>query len=326
MKEWLHDLLLRCRALIERRRLERDLAAELEFHLEERARLSGMTATEARRQFGNASVTKEMLHDMWTFRWIEALQQDTRYALRALSKSPGFTVVAVLTLALGIGANTAIFSVVDAVVLRPLPYKEPSRLVQLWGNVKRASGERRGASYPDYMGWRKQSNSFDGMAAMDTVTATLMGGAEPERFTAEYVGEKYFDLLGIRPALGRTFRPEEDEVPQRDAVAILSDALWKRRFGGDPAIVGKPLQLESRVYTIAGVMPPWFRGLSDQADFWVPYVMIGTAQDLAQRGSRGFVVLARLKEGVSQARAQAELDAISKQLERAWPVTNEARA
>src|SRR5204863_1672454 len=134
---------------------------------------SGML--EARRHFGNPTVYKETCRDMWTFHWIEILLQDLRYAARTLWKSPSFTFVAVLTLALGIGANTAIFSVVDAVILRPLPYAEPSRLVELWGNVKRAKVERRGASYPDYLDWRKQSNSFEGMAAVDDGTATLLG-------------------------------------------------------------------------------------------------------------------------------------------------------
>ena len=162
------------------------------------------------------------------------LGQDLRYAARTLRKSPGFTIVAALTLALGIGANTAIFSVVDAVILRPLPYPEPARLVELWGNVKRAKVERRGASFPDYVDWRAQSRSFEAMAAFDSGTMTLTGVDEPERIHAEFVSQPYFDLLGMRPALGRTFRPEEDEVPQRNAVVILSDGLWKRRFGGDP--------------------------------------------------------------------------------------------
>jgi putative ABC transport system permease protein len=264
---------------------------------------------------------------MWTIRWIEMLRQDLRYAARTLGKSPGFTVVAALTLALGIGANTAIFSVVDAVILRPLPYPEPSRLVELWGNVKRAKVERRGASYPDYSDWRDQSKSFDGMAAFDSGGLTLTGADEPERITGEFVSQRYFTLLGMRAALGRTFRPEEDLVPQRDAVIILSDALWKRRFGGDRKIIGRKLQLNgARSYEVIGVMQPWFRGVTDQAEAWIPFMMTGSAQDMAERGSRGFAALARLRAGVTQAGAQAELDGLSKRLEKAWPVTNEGRA
>ena len=326
MREWLHDLALRLRALFLRRRLERDLEAEFEFHLAERARHSEMQPVDARRQFGNPTAYKEILRDMWTFRWMEALRQDVHYTLRAMRKSPGFTIVAALTLALGIGANTAIFSVVDAVILRPLPYPEPSRLVELWGNVKRAKVERRGTSYPDYADWRDQSKSFTAMAAFGSDTATLIGTGEPERITGEVVSQPYFDLLGMRPALGRVFRPEEDSVPQRDAVVILSDALWKRRFGADPKIVGKTVQLDTRMFTIIGVMPPWFRGITDRAELWVPFMMTGTAADFAERGNRGFAALARLKPGVTQGQAQAELDAISKRLEKAYPGTNEGRA
>jgi len=144
----------------------------------------------------------------------------------------------------------------------------------------RAKVERRGASYPDYVDWPDQSRSFESMAVVDSGTATLIGTGEPERINGEYVSQPYFDLLGIRPALGRSFRAEEDQVPQRDAVVTLSDAFWKRRFGGDRAIAGKTLQLDTRVYTIAGVMPPWFRGVTDQAELWIPYMMSGTAQDL----------------------------------------------
>src|SRR5437016_3276773 len=149
---------------------------------------------------------------------MDTLLQDLRYARRTLAKSPGFTGVAVLTLALGIGANTAIFSVVDHVLLRPLPYPHADRLVELWGNVKRAKVERRGASFPDYLDWRDQSKSFTAMAAFDPGDVTITGDAEPERISGETVAPPYFDLLGVRPAMGRTFRPEEDAVPQRDAV------------------------------------------------------------------------------------------------------------
>jgi putative ABC transport system permease protein len=316
----------RIRALLWRRQLDRDLDAEVEFHLAERARRAGVEPLEARRRFGSPTQVKEAIRDMWTIRWIEVFSQDLRYAARTLRKSPGFTVVAALTLALGIGANTAIFSVVDAVILRPLPYPEPARLVELWGNVKRARVERRGASYPDYVDWRRQCRSFESMAAFDTGTMTLTGVDEPERITGEYVSQPYFDLLGMRPSLGRTFLPEEDAVPQRNAVIILSDGLWKRRFGADPSITGRTVQLDGRTYSIVGVMPPWFSGITDKAEAWIPFQMTGTAQDFAERGNRGFAVLARLKPGVSRALAQAELDAISRRLEAEYPQTNEGRA
>ncbi len=202
--EWLSILRLRWRALLHRRRLERDLEEELQFHLLERAdryRQAGMAPGEAirgaRRNFGNPTLWKETCREMWTFYWLEMLAQDLRYAVRTLRKSPGFTVVAALTLALGIGANTAIFSVVNAVILRPLPYPEPSRLVELWGNVRRMKVERRGTSLPDYVDWRDQSQSFEAMALFDDATFTLTGVDEPERVTGEYVAHPYFAMLGV---------------------------------------------------------------------------------------------------------------------------------
>ena len=330
--EWLSVVRLRCRALLHRRRLARDLEAELEFHLATRAdrhRQSGMApaeaAQDARRTFGNPTLWKEVCRDMWTFYWIETLGQDLRYAVRTLRKSPGFTLVAALTLALGIGANTAIFSVVNAVILRPLPYPEPSRLVELWGNVKRAKVERRGTSLPDYADWRDQNRSFEAMALFDDSTFTLTGVDEPERVTGEYVAHPYFGMLGVHASVGRIFRPEEDQVPQRDAFVVLGDGLWKRRFGGDPTLVGRSIQLNGRNFTVLGIMPPWFNGITDSADLWVPLHMSGTAQDFANRGSRGPAVLGRLLPGVSLARAQSEMDGISKRLEQAHPETNEGR-
>src|SRR5689334_7730526 len=207
--EWWSIVRLRVRALLNRRRLERDLEEELRFHLATRAdryRQNGSDAEEAargaRRDLGNPTVWKERCRDMWTFYWLETLGQDLRYAARSLRKSPGFTLVAALTLALGIGSTTAIFSVVDAVILRPLPYPDPARLVELFGNVTRARVERRGTSFADYLDWRSQSRSFEDMALYAGNSFTLTGFDEPERIPGEFVGQAYFPLLGINPALG----------------------------------------------------------------------------------------------------------------------------
>jgi predicted permease len=323
---------LRWRALIHRRRLERDLQEELEFHLAARAERNldrGMDENQAvrsaRRNFGNVTLWKETCREMWTFYWMETLWQDLRYGLRTLRKSPGFTSVAVLTLALGIGANAAIFSVVNAVLLRSLPYRDPERLVELIGNVKRARVERRGTSMADYIDWRDQSRSFEAMALYAGENVTLTGADEPERMAAEYVGQAYFSILGIDAAVGRTFRPEEDQVPQRNPVVILGDGLWKRRFGADRGVIGRAVQLNGEPYTIVGVMPPSFRGVEDNADLWIPLMMALRPQDLMDRGTRGPTVLARLKPGISPAQAQAEMDSICRRLERAYPASNEAR-
>jgi putative ABC transport system permease protein len=329
--EWLSELRLRIAALLHRRRLDRDLEEELQFHLAERADRhlrEGFETHEAarlsRRQFGNVTAWKETSRDMWTFRWLEALSQDLRFTLRSLAKSRVFTLVVVLTLTLGIGSTAAIFSVFDAVVLKPLPYPEPAELVLLLGNVQREVVERRGTSLADYADWRAQSESFEDMALYYGEGAALQGIDEPVRIAGEVVAQPYFDLLGVSPIWGRTFLPEEDEVIQRDAVVVLGGGLWQRQFGGDPGIVGRVIRLDERSYSVVGVMPEWFRGITDQAEFWLPLHM-ANAEMFEERGTRGPSVLARLKPNVSLSQAQAEMDEICRRLERTYPETNEGR-
>jgi len=319
-------------ALFRRRRLERDLDDELAFHLSMREadyRGDGIPAADARvaarRRFGNVTYLREQCRDMWTFHPLETLSQDVRYALRALRRSPGFTIVAVVALAIGVGANTAIFSLIDAMRARALPYTEPSRLVQLWGNVMRSRLERRGNSYMDFLDWRAQAKSFEDIAAFVTMTATLSGNDEPQRLSVEFVSAPYFSLLGVAPARGRTFAAQEDVVAAPGFVLILSDGLWKRRFGADPSVVGARVMLNARPYTVIGVMPPGFKGLSDAAELWAPFAVSAPPETMNNRGNRGFGTLARLKPGATVASAQQELDAISRQLERQYPATNEKR-
>ncbi len=311
-----------------RRTLARDIDDELAFHVAMRAQEPARAgdpdaaARLARRQFGNVAVYREEVQDMWRFPSLESVWQDLKYAFRTLRRAPAFTVVAVLVLGIGIGANAAIFSLVDAMVVRGLPYPHADRLMVLIGNVQRATVERRGNSYPDFADWRDQSKSFDAMAAYSAVTLTFLGGAEPERVTGESVSAPYFDLIGATPAIGRVFRPEEDAVPNRDFVMILSDSLWKRRFGGTPAVVNAPVSILGRTFTVIGVMPPGVTGVTDAAEFWVPFVSVnGTTA----RGNRGFFAIARLKGGVSVPQAQSEMTAISRQLEIQHPQSNEKR-
>jgi len=325
----------RLHALFRRRRLERDLDDELAFHLTMREadyRRSGAGDDEARiaarRRFGNVAYLKEQCRDMWTFHPLETLFQDGRYAFRTLRKAPGFTFVAVLALGIGIGANAAIFSLVDAARARALPYPDSSRLAELWGNVQRANVERRGASYPDYLDWRARSRSFDDMAAFDGQWLTLYGLDEPERITTEFVSAPYFSLLGVAPARGRTFQADEDDIANPTQVVVLSDGLWKRRFGGDPNVVGRAITLccAPQSYTVIGVMQPGFKGVTDAAELWVPFAMWASRDTMTSRGTRGFGALARLKAGVTIEAAQHELDGISRQLEREYPDTNQKRA
>jgi len=322
----------RLRALFGRRRLERDLDEELAFHLAMRAdefRRAGVPAAEAhaaaRRRFGSFASFKEQCRDMWTFHPLETLLQDGRYALRTLRAAPAFTFVAVTALAIGIGANTAIFSVLDAARAGALPYADAPRLVELWGNVQRSRLERRGASYPDFLDWRARTKSFDGMAAFDSQLLTLNGLEEPERLNTEFVSSPYFSLLGVTPQRGRTFDAAEDDVAKPAAVAMLSDGLWKRRFGADPQVVGHHIRLNTSTYTVIGIMPAGFKGLSDQAELWVPFAGYAPPAVMAERGTRGVAILAKLKAGVTRDAAQRELDAISQQLEREYPATNAKR-
>jgi putative ABC transport system permease protein len=322
----------RLRTLVRPGRRARDIDDEIAFHLAMRQaehERNGVDPEMARRtaarQFGNVTTLKEQTRDMWTFPSFESLVQDLRYALRTLRRAPGFALVAVLVLAIGIGATTAMFSLVDTMLVRGLPYAEADRLVVLIGNVQRAGGvERRGNSYPDHVDWRARATSFEDMAAYTTLIATLQGADEPERIVGEAVSAPYFTLLGVSPAYGRGFTPEEDAVPNRNAVVILSDGLWRRRFGADPSILNRTIQLGARSYTIVGIMPPGFTGVTDTAQFWEPFAQSGTPFD--NRGSRGFQTLARLKPGAPLAAARAELDTISRQLAAAYPQTNDKRA
>ena len=333
MSSFRHRLIsmrVRLGRLFRRKRLERDLDDEFAFHLAmkeaeytRRGADARQASRDARRQFGNVASLKEQSREMWTFPSLESFMQDIRYALRTLRRSPGFTIVAVLALALGIGANSAIFSLVDAVLLRGVPYQAAGRLVVLIGNVQRTVVERRGNSFPDHADWRAQASSFDDMAAYSTLTLTLNAGGDPQPITAEAVSVPYFSLLSVTPAAGRVFRAEEDQVANRDAVVVLSDGLWRHQFGADPAIVGKDIQLGATRYAVVGVMPAGFTGVTDSADVWIPFAMSGTP--LTNRSSRGFFTLARLKTGVSIVQAQTEMTAIARRLETAYSATNDKR-
>ena len=319
-------------ALVRRGRLERDLNEELAFHLAMREReyteagLSpGEARGKARRDFGNPTYLREKARDMWLFPSLDSLWQDVRFASRTLRKAPGFTTVALLALAMAIGGNTAMFSLLNSVRAASLPYEDPGRLVVLWGNVVRSTVERRGASDPDFADWRAQATSFEGMAAYDAAGVSLSGDHEPERITVETVSAGYFELLGVAAAHGRTFRADEDLVAGRSAVTVLGDGLWKRRFGGDPGVVGRTIVLNGQSYTVVGVAPPAFGGLTDAGEAWIPFVMGSPPDTLAERGSRWFRVLARLRPGGTLAQAQAEMDGISSRLERAYPVSNAKR-
>ncbi len=247
------------------------------------------------------------------------LWQDLKYGVRMLLKNKGFTIVAVLALALGIGANTAIFSVVNAVLLRALPFPQPERLVSVNAtNIKKGDAELSGASPADFLDWKAQSNSFEGLAAYSGGGVSLSGDEGPEQFAGARVSDDFFNVFGVKPLLGRTILPEEN-VLRANRVIVLSHRLWQRRFGGDPSIVGKALMLGGKSTTVVGIMPPDFKQPS-YAEVWTPLFM--DSGELKSRDSRYFNVTARLKPNVTLKQAEAELNVIASRLEAQNPETN----
>jgi putative ABC transport system permease protein len=248
---------------------------------------------------------------------MQTLWQDLRYGARMLLKKPGFTLIAVITLALGIGANTAIFSVVNAALLRPLPYAEPDRLAQLWEtNIKRDLPFF-AVSVPNYVSWKEQSQTFEQLAAWRRQGVNLTGRGEPERLEGAAVSGSLFSLLGVKPALGRDFLPMEDQPRGRRAV-IISYGLWERRFGRDPNLIGQELALDGVSHIVVGIAPFGFN-FPQGAEIWAPL-----AADLARedRGNKGLAVIGRLKPGVTLQQARAELTTIAQRLEQQFPATN----
>jgi putative ABC transport system permease protein len=252
---------------------------------------------------------------------MESLLKDIQYAIRMLSKHRAFTAIAVIALALGIGANTAIFSVVNAVLLRPLPYADPDRLVLLWENnpTIQIGFDLLPASAGNFVDWKNQGQSFDSVCAFDTAPFNLSGADTPDQILGVRVSEGFFEMLGARPAMGRTFLPEEDRDGS-NRVIVISQGLWKRRFGSDPGIVGRGLTLNSQVYTVVGVMPegfnypkatdlPSYFQLPAQTDLWTPIALTG--EQISRRGNHNYAVIARLKPGVAPAQAQEEMNSIA---------------
>ena len=309
-----------------RQRRDEELEDEIRSHLEMAARdriergASEEEAREsARREFGNVGLVKEVTREMWGWTWLEQLGKDLHYGARMLLKSPGFALISIITLALGIGVNTAIFSVVDAVLLRPLHFIEPDSLVRLfyenhgsnsyWGNLSR----------PNFEDCKNQSRLIESLAAYGDRNQNLTGSGDPERVSLAAVSANFFKVLKVEPVLGRGFLPEEDE-PGAPRVVVLSYGFWQRRFGADPQIVGKTLILDGYSYTIIGVMPreaQW----PNSSQFW-RLLSVEDAYARLGRGAQFLKVIGRLKPGVSWQQAQAEMDAISGGLAKQYPETN----
>lgn len=324
-----------------RRQLDRDLSEELQFHLamrEEKLQEQGVSPKEARyaalRAFGGVEQKKEQCRDADRLRWVEDLFHDLRYGLRQLRRNPGFAAVAVITLALGIGANTAIFSIVNAVLLRPLSFQDPARLVTIWEADERDASNIGPASYPDFFDWRAQNRVFKQMASFRTYDFTLVGTGQPIHLSGAIVSANLFSLLGVKPTLGRAFLPQENEpggINGGDAV-ILSHRLWQTQLGSDTRVLGQTIRMNDHSFTIVGVMPAGFEFpvQAEPAQLWVTMAVdaVGTPGNsplTAQRGSHSLEVIGRLRAHVSVAQAQAALDTVAQRLEKRYPLSNDHR-
>lgn len=318
---------------------EAEIIEELAQHLEDvyqRSLRTGATEAEAQNAALQELATddllqKEMRRSQTPFKespvaggstnsnFVADLMHDVRYAARLQRKNPGFTIVAVIALALGIGANTAIFSVVNTILLRPLPYKDPERLVMVWEDATRHGYPRDTPAAANFVDWRDQNQVFEGMAAIDDTSFNLTGSGDPERLEGRRVSANMFPLLGVEPQLGRVFTAAEDQ-PGAQRVVLLSFALWQRRFGGDSGIVGQSLTLNGESHVVVGVMPARFQFPSSDDQAWVPMAL--TQQESGNRNRHYLQVLARLKPGVSLAQAQSEMSTIAARLQQQYPQSN----
>jgi putative ABC transport system permease protein len=314
----LSDILIRLRALLRRNTVESELDDELRFHFEQQVEKfvqSGLPVAEARRRarltFGGSDQIKEECREARGGQFLETLAQDIRYALRMLRKSPGFTAVAVLTLALGIGANTAIFNVVHATLLQPLPTKDASNLVVIWVSNLEHGWSRIGPTGLDYLDWKEQSRSFDDMFLFEHGTGTVTGLGEPEQVAGLRVTTNFGDFFGIKPVLGRTFRLEE--AGGRHNFVILGYGYWQRRFGSAPSVVGHGMMLNGELYTIIGVLPAEFAALFP-ADVVVPF-----DTDWVKRADTDLGVFGRLKPGATVKQATGEMSVVAERIAIARP-------
>ena len=317
------------------RNLAEDLREEIESHVAfeiEECRAQGMTTIQAnhegRRRFGNHTLIHEAARESWTFPPVESLLQDLKYGLRMLRRSPGFTAVAVASLALGIGATTVMFSVANAVFLKPIAGEQPERLVRV-GSTRQGTGFF-SISYPDYLDYRNRNQVFDGILLCFPASAHL-GGDVSRTIQAEIVTGNYFSVLGTRPVLGRGFLPEEDRTPRTHPVVVISDDLWRHEFGGNPRITGASIRINGYPFTIIGVAPPRFAGTFPglKVDAWVPIMMNSTVRPgsdvLARRDAHEFNSIARLRPGVSLDQALAAMTSLAASLQVEHPASSPGR-
>src|SRR5215203_4122573 len=298
----LSDLFRRWHALTQKDQLDQELDDEMRFHLErdiEQNVNSGMTPEDARyaalRSFGGLDQSKEESRDARGVGMIENILRDTSYSLRVLLKNYAFTIGVILTLALGIGANTAIFSFANGILLRPLPYPQSERLVVVDETALKQGEESMSVSYPNFLDWREQNTVFENIAVyFNSSRFSLIGAGEPVEIRGARISQGLFEILRVSPQLGRTFTANEDR-PDEDAVVILGHDLWQRNFGGSPNILGQKITISNRARTVVGVMPPNFK-FPEIAEMWVPLALTPQTFTRTDHGLNG---IARLKDGVT---------------------------
>ena len=327
-ERWLYAWRARLHRAVDRERSERELDEELRSHLAqevEALRARGVPAADARRQaltaLGGVESVKESVREMRPGASFEQVCQDVRYGLRLLRRNPGLAAATILTLALGIGAATTVFSVVDAVLLQPPSFAGPERIVTVWQTDPQNGNQPADVAPANFLDWRDQAQSYEQLAAVEPTSLDFTGRDEPEVFLASFVSEGFFQALGVTAAHGRTFLPEEFTRGNRPVV-VLTDGLWTRRFGADPDLVGRNLRLDGQPYTVVGVLPPSFRlGLaSREREVFVPKVF--AEYESYVRASSWWQVVGRLRPGVTVAEAEAEMTAIAGRLARDHPRTN----
>jgi putative ABC transport system permease protein len=314
------------RNTIRKARTDRDLSEEVGSYVElltEKKMKEGMSEREARHaamvEVGGVEQVKEEVRAGRTGFALETFLQDLRYGLRSLRKKPGFTLTAVIALALGIGANSALFSVINGVLLRSLAYRDADSIVMVWEKNFQRGRSQNSVSPANFLDWKKQSASFEQFAASWDTRVNLTSGGEPEEIQVQRVSADFFSVLGVPPRLGRSFVHEED-VAGGNLVVVLSHELWQSRFGGNPTIVGQSITASGRTFIVVGVMPPGFHFLNTQVQAWIP-LALDPANDWRKQG-RYLRSVARLKSGVTIQQAQAELDGIAKRLEQDYPDYN----
>jgi predicted permease len=331
MNAW-RKLRSRFRALLRKEKIDAEMDEELRSHIELRTRANieaGINPEEARfaalRQFGWTESIKEDCREQRGVRWLESLVQDIRYSARQLRKNPGFTTVAVLTLAFGIGANTVIFSLANLALFGSFPAEKPRELVSVFFGDSRGQGTSN-HSYADYADYRRETGDvLAGIAAFTPVPAHLLVGQQTERISVGLVSDNYFSVLGIRPLIGRAFSPDENQTPGSHPVAMIGEGLWRRQFAGDRNVTGKTIWLNNAAYTVVGVLPESAARMVAvlKVEVFVPAMMQGVVAQsrdyLAERGNKEFMVVGRLQPGVTLAKAQSRFNVLATQLAKQYP-------